>query len=192
MSKQRSYICLFLSVIVSAVLLFPSCASQKTVQRKSAYHTAHVKKAMVTIDIDGKRYNTTGQMQTVKDSVTIISIQPIAGVEMFQIRAEQDSLTVIDRMQKRYTASAYKDVNRYVKPSFKYKDFQALAAGEHLRAGEMTATKEYICAGHKVVITITYPTIAYDEQMRLRPERTGGYVYIDASLLLEQLAATHR
>ena len=175
--------------IMLVLCLLSSCASQKDVGRYKNYRTAHVKKASITIEMDGSRINTSGQMQTVNDSIVIISIRPFAGMEVAQVRAGKDSLTVIDRMQRRYATAAYKDISKYTKPSLKYGELQALAAAENIRNGELSAVETIDFAGHKIVVTIVYPAVVYDEDMRLCPERTSGYVCIDAVSMLEQLAA---
>src|ERR1044071_815229 len=55
-------------------------------------------------DADGKRYNVTGHLRMYKDSVIWISITAILGIEGLRAYITKDSVKVIDKQNKVYTA----------------------------------------------------------------------------------------
>ena len=167
-----------LTYILLALLLC-SCATTKNAPIRQR-HTAEVKKASLTLKTDKDAFTLHAAMQTVLDSACIISVQPIAGIELIQIRATHDSVTIIDRTSKRFARVGYDLLTELSNRKICYKEIESIATGAHLRNSQKQLKTQLELTGHKAELTITYPRIDLDEPLRLRPERTEGYQMLSA------------
>ena len=58
----------------------------------------------MNIRFGGQTFSTKGALKVIRDSVIILSVQPLAGIEMVRARVTKDSIVVIDRFNSRYFA----------------------------------------------------------------------------------------
>lgn len=108
---------IYLAIVCCALLT--SCGVQRHASPKR-YDTLS-QKASTTLQFNQHSYTMSSTIQLWKDELIIISLQPLLGIEMVRIEATQDSVLIVDKMNRRYTTLAYnlfsKDV--HPKPSFK-------------------------------------------------------------------------
>ena len=138
--------------------LFSSCASKKSlVQTQPSWHTIRTDNVMTTVETGDKSYTVNCSLQATRDSLVIISVRPILGIELFRIEATPKAITAIDKTKRRYTKASYSTLNMAVKPHIQYKTLEKLAAGEYTNAetGRQTLTyrigKEHISISTQAV-----------------------------------------
>ena len=69
-----------------------------------------VSKMDINIRFGAQSFSTRGSLKMIRDSVIIISVQPLAGIEMGRARITKDSIIVIDRFNSRYFAENIKSI----------------------------------------------------------------------------------
>lgn len=185
MKQSLTHILFFAAV----AWLLASCAtSRKTVQSQSPAHTtAEVKQATVTVETGGNRVAVGCRLQTVFDSLCIISVQPIPGMEMYALHATPDQLLVIDRMNRRYAITDYKTLNAVISPKMDFRQLQNMVSGIDLPKGIITMNRHFSAGKREAEITITFPEIQYDQPLTTRPRKTTGYQKTDIKTLLKSL-----
>ena len=65
-----------------------------------------------------------------------LSIQPVFGIEMFRIEMNNDSIKVLDRMNKRYMIDSYDNLKRELDIDFNFQNLQALFTNQIFIPGE--------------------------------------------------------
>lgn len=138
---------------------------------------------MLTLTADEQTFNVFCQMQTVRDSMIVISVMPVMNMELLRIEATPDEVFVIEKMNHRYTRLPMAQARQAVVPALKWQDLQAFAAGERMQPDE-TAELGYQFKQHTVRLSVTYGTIAYDMPVNVRHIRLDRYQFVDISALL--------
>ncbi len=158
-----------LTILLSIVLL-AACSVQKT-DLLTRRHTAEVPRATAVICLDQRRYQMNCTMQAVYDSLTVISLQPLPGMEVGRIEATPDSVTLIDRMNRRYAQVSYGEAAGWTVPAIRYKDIQRAATGNGAQKETSQCSFSYQAGKHRLDIDITYQEIRYDQPMTVRTVR---------------------
>jgi hypothetical protein len=71
-----------------------------TVENNIEYNTLFFKKFQAEITIDDQNKSFKGNLFIIKDSVIIVSITPLMGIELFRIKFVKDSIFILDRTKK--------------------------------------------------------------------------------------------
>ena len=90
------------------------------------------------IDLYGqqKEISSRAQLKIVYDNLIQISIQPVLGIEMFRIEMNNDSIKILDRMNKQYVIDSYDNIKRYINVDFNFRNIQALLTNQMFIPGE--------------------------------------------------------
>lgn len=124
-------ILLYAIVVVVAALMLNGCASQKTSKKGEAqWHTMHAKNVRTTLWVDQKTYTVNCTYQAVKDSIIVISVRPLLGIEIARVEATPKKVVVIDKVHGEYTPAQYKTLNLVVRPRIKFKNLQDFITGK--------------------------------------------------------------
>lgn len=75
-------------------------------------------------------------LKIVKDKAIQLSVQPLFGVEMLRFYADNDSIVLLDRMNKRYVKESIEDVKKVYPIGFDYKTLQSLLTNQVFVAGQ--------------------------------------------------------
>ena len=142
---------------------FTSCHTQKVaVQTQSAetpteeekpWHTCLMQGARATLTIDDEIISANCTMQVVRDSMLVISVMPMLGIEVYRIEATPDELIAINKLNHQYLRTDYQQVNRYVTPPLRWEDLQQIASNE-LPGGPFVG---YAIGEKTIALKITYP-----------------------------------
>ena len=100
---------------------FTSCHTQQAaVQKQSAetpteeetlWHTCLIQGAKATLTMDGKTISANCTMQVVRDSMLVISVMPMLGIEVYRLEATPDELIAIDKLNHQYLKTDYARIN---------------------------------------------------------------------------------
>ena len=176
--------------MIVAVLVLCSCAAKRKVvvppeNFALAWQTVNVTNTLLALEVDEQTYNVTCQIQGVRDSILVVSMMPVMNMELLRLEITPDEVLVIDKMNRRYTRLELSKAAQHVVPKIKWTDLQAFLSGTGgLNAGE-TMSLGYNFQGHKVQLTLTYGTIAYDAPVNVRHIRLDRYEYVDILALLK-------
>ena len=182
--KGRKYI---LYILCTAFLT--GCGVQKRVKSSSeddqpsvvsTWHTCLIQGAKAVISTNEERISATVTMQTVHDSLLIISIMPMMGIEMARIEATPTELIAFDKINGQYAQTTYEELNRRVTPSVTWKTLQQLCSAE-LPTGDQNARIVYHLGEDKLDLDLTYTPRKTDVPLRMNRLRTDKYKKIDIS-----------
>lgn len=151
---------------------FTSCHTQQAaVQTQSAetpteeetpWHTCLMQGARATLTIDEEIISANCTMQVVRDSMLVISVMPMLGIEVYRIEATPYELIAINKLNHQYLRTDYQQVNRYVTPPLRWEDLQQIASNE-LPGGPFVG---YAIGEKTIALKITYPEKQTDVPVR--------------------------
>jgi hypothetical protein len=116
------------------LLLIASCKTQKvrkTTGKESLpseleYTTFNVPKATFTFVQKQNSINVNGTVRIRKDSIIVLSIQPLLGVEVGRASITRHSVTVVDRINRRYFKADFDSLRKETGININYYAFQAI------------------------------------------------------------------
>lgn len=128
------------------ILLFFSCKNQEKASRKplegkkaeflieqlnknAAVFETFSAKADFTVLQKDKKTSFKANIRIKKDSIIWISISPALGIEMARVLITQDTVKVINRLQKEYFIGDYNYLNKRFNVELNFQDVQALLLG---------------------------------------------------------------
>ena len=152
---------------------FTSCHTQQAaVQKQSAetlteeetlWHTCLIQGAKATLTMDEQTITANCTMQVVRDSMLVISVMPMLGIEVYRLEATPDELIAIDKLNHQYLKTDYARINRYVTPSLTWEDLQQIASNE-VQGGPFIG---YAIGEKTIALKITYPEKQTDVPVRM-------------------------
>lgn len=90
--------------------------------------------------IPGKEMSSRVDLKMVRDSAFTLSVQPVLGIEVFRLVMDQDSIKIIDRMNRRYLAENYANLKGQTPVVFNYNNLQSLFINHLFYPGEDQVT----------------------------------------------------
>lgn len=179
-------------LLLSALFLVACGAKKKVVTNEPAvisepavpaWHTCLIQGARMTVETDDQELSAATTMQVVRDSMLIISVMPMLGLEMLRIEATPQQIIGIDKMHGRYAVATYDEINRRVRPAITWETLQQLCSAE-LPDGDKKAVLEYNLGMQMLTLTISYPERQTDVPVRMNNAKTDRYNKIDISKFL--------
>lgn len=122
-------------------------------------------------------------MQTVHDSMIVISVMPMLGMEMMRVEATPTQIIAIDKLHGRYAKATFADLNRQLTPSLNWDILQQLCTAE-LPTGPEKARLVYTFGKERLELIINYPSRKLDVPVRMTNQRLTKYTEIDVSKFL--------
>ena len=94
--------------------------------------------ARIKLEVKGpqKDMSSRAQLKILHNDRIQLSIQPLLGIEVFRIELTNDSVKVLDRMNKRYMAESYEDMKGKTKIDFNFHNLQSLFTNNIFIPGE--------------------------------------------------------
>jgi hypothetical protein len=130
--------------------------------------------------MNGDRMSSSVTMQTVRDSMIVISVTPMLGIELMRLEATPVSLIAIDKIHGQYTETTYAELNRKLTPTLNWDILQQLCSGE-LPTGPDKARLRYAIGKEEVEISINYTPRQTDVPVRVTHQRVDRYTKVDIS-----------
>jgi len=167
--------------ILVAVML-ASCGTKKNVQQSPvssqpetpAWHTCLIQNAKATVVMDGDRMSATVTMQTVRDSMIVISVMPILGIELARFEATPLELTGINKFDGTYATTTFAELNRTLTPSLNWDILQQTCSAE-LPTGSEKARLVYQLGNKTVELIIDYTPRRLDVPVRVTHQNVSRY-----------------
>ena len=151
---------------------FTSCHTQQAAvqqqptethtEEEKPWHTCLMQGAKATLTMNGQTISANCTMQVVRDSMLVISVMPMLGIEVYRIEATPDELIAINKLNHQYLRTDYQQVNRYVTPPLRWEDLQQIASNE-LPGGPFVG---YAIGEKTIALKITYPEKQTDVLVR--------------------------
>ena len=122
-------------------------------------------------------------MQTVHDSMIVISVMPMLGMEMMRVEATPTQIIAIDKLHGRYAKATFADLNRQLTPSLNWDIHQQLCTAE-LPTGPEKARLVYTFGKEHLELILNYTPRKLDVPVRMTNQRLTKYTEIDVSKFL--------
>lgn len=168
-------------VFLLAALLLVSCGTKKkTVSTQPAvvseptWHTCLIQNAKATVTMDGSKMSATVTMQTVRDSMLVISVMPLLGIEIARFEATPLELTGINKFDGTYATTTFAELNRTLKPSLNWDILQQTCTAE-LPTGSERARLVYTLGDKEIELVINYTPRRLDVPVRVTHQNVSKY-----------------
>jgi len=176
-----------LLTIIAVTVVLTSCGVKKKAVGPVAesspaptWHTCLIQGTRVTVDKDGERVSANVLMQTVRDSLLVISVMPMFGMEMMRLEATPLEVTAIDKLHGTYAQASFADINRKLTPSLNWDILQQICSAE-LPEGAKRARLTYEFGEEHIEIVLDYGVRQTDVPVRVTNQRLNNYTPIDIS-----------
>ena len=182
--KQTRYI-----VCLLAALLLAGCGTKKKIaETKPAepevviptWHTCLIQNARATVTTNTDRVSANITMQTVHDSMLVISVMPMLGIEMMRLEATPTELIAIDKIHGQYAQATYADLNKKLTPSINWDVLQQICAAE-LPTGSEKARLQYMYGKETIELILDYSPRKTDVPVRVTNQKLNKYTKVDIS-----------
>ena len=177
-------------IVLSSALLLCSCGAKKKAVHPvepqpvvPAWHTCLIQGAQATVITDEDKVSSSVTMQTVHDSMIVISVMPMLGMEMMRVEATPTQIIAIDKLHGRYAKATFADLNRQLTPSLNWDILQQLCTAE-LPTGPEKARLVYTFGKERLELIINYTPRKLDVPVRMTNQRLTKYTEIDVSKFL--------
>ena len=151
---------------------FTSCRTQRAAvqpqptetptEEEKPWHTCLMQGAKATLTMDEQTITANCTMQVVRDSMLVISVMPMLGIEVYRLEATPDELIAIDKLNHQYLKTDYARINRYVTPSLTWEDLQQIASNK-MQGRPFIG---YAIGEKSIALKITYPQKQTDVPVR--------------------------
>ncbi len=173
-------------VILFAAMMLVGCGVKKIVTNdqspvtnpEPAWHTCLIQNARVTVNRNGDKLSSPVTMQVVHDSMLVISVTPMFGMEMMRVEATPTELIAINKINGQYAQATYAELNRKLTPALNWDVLQQLCAAE-LPIGSERARMLYDFGDEKIELVLEYTPRKTDVPVRLTHLPLGRYTKID-------------
>ena len=110
-------------LLIIVGLLLVSCASNRP---NRVHKQAMTQRTQVTLTFDQHEYKTNCMLKVWKNELIVLSVMPVMGIELFRLEATPDQVTIIDKLNRRYTIMTYEEINKLSPRRISYKMLQLL------------------------------------------------------------------
>ena len=122
-------------------------------------------------------------MQTVHDSMIVISVTPMFGMEMMRVEATPTEIIAIDKLHGRYAKATFAQINKQLTPSLNWDILQQICTAE-LPTGDKKARLVYTFGKKQIELILDYPPRKIDVPVKMTNQRLTKYTEIDVSKFL--------
>ncbi len=181
-----------LYILFICVVLLSGCGAKKTAvsgggpesaassQQEPAWHTCLIQGAQAKVSNNHTQLSAAITMQTVRDSMIVVSVMPLFGMEMMRLEVTPTEITGINKMQGQYAKTTFAELNRKLTPTLNWDIFQQVCTGE-LPTGSDKARLMYQFGDDTIELVIHYSPRRLDVPVRVEALRTDRYTKIDVS-----------
>lgn len=176
-------------IVILATMLLTACRSKRIApaptQEVATWHTCLIQNAEATLYMQDNTVRSMCTIHTTHDSLIILSVMPMLGIEMFRLEATPSEVVIIDKMQRQYLRTTYEEANRVVAPRLQYSVLEQLATGEVITPNETQARIYYQVDKYRVGLSIRYPARQIDVPVQTRQLDLTRYQAVSIDTLLQ-------
>ena len=180
--RSKTYLLLLL-----CGLLLASCGTQKHTGKKPvtdpearvpSWNTCLIQNAKAIVTASGHKISANVTMQTVRDSMLVISVMPMMGIEMVRLEATPKEVLIFDKINNKYSRTTFEEVNKLITPKLSWTYLQQLCSAE-LPTGNQKAKLEFNTGESGAVFDITYTQRKLNVPVNMKPLSTSKYKLVD-------------
>lgn len=157
--------------------------AQAEAAKRAMVQTLYIPRMTVTMVMQGKQVSTPATMRWKHGTGTLVSIQPFAGIEMFRMELDANALTIIDKINRRYTRMNYEEMAQMGARTTLDEIDNWIDQNIIARKNEPQLTLQVSRAGINGTAVIYTASMQTDVNINLQPTNLSGYKQVT----LEQL-----
>ena len=169
-----------------AVLILTGCGVKKQVvqtvaeepEDETSWHTCLIQGTRATVYRNGEPLMSSVVLQTVRDSMIVISVTPVLGMEIMRLEATPLEIRGFDKMHGQYAEATFAEINRQLRPELNWDQLQEICIGE-LQGGERMARLFYTFGDETIEVVLEYGERRIDVPVRVYHIPTTKYTKID-------------
>jgi hypothetical protein len=93
-------------------------------------------KLNMEIGSGNKRMSSGASLKIIKNRAVQLSVQPLFGIEAFRMTVSEDSLLIVDRLNRQYALESTRDMQGNARPDFNFHNLQAIFTNSIFLAGK--------------------------------------------------------
>ena len=176
---------IYYALCAGLFLALTSCGARKKMvspqpAEAPSWHSCLIQGARATVTTGEDKLSAAVTMQTVRDSMLVISVMPMLGMEMLRIEATLTEVTAIDKIHGQYAVASYSELNRQLTPELNWDILQQLCSAE-LPTGNQRARLLYKFNGETIELVVDYTPRQTDVPVRVVHQRLDKYTKVDIS-----------
>ena len=157
--------------------------AQAEAAKRAMVQTLYIPRMTVTMVMQSKQVSTPATMRWKRGTGTLVSIQPFAGIEMFRMELDANALTIIDKINRRYTRMNYEEMAQMGARTTLDEIDSWIDQNIIARKNEPQLTLQVSRAGINGTAVIYTASMQTDVNINLQPTNLSGYKQVT----LEQL-----
>ena len=136
---------------------------ENVLHNQPVFSTAKADKMRLTIDYNGRNVTSGATISLYTDSVILLSVQPLLGIELLRVEMDPATIRVIDKMNRRYTDLSFADMAELTGFPVSFRDVQALLTEQLFVVGKDTTF--LLNTPMEVTTETTYTQLAYQQDL---------------------------
>ena len=152
----------------------------EVVEETPEWHTCLIQGTRARVIRDDETLASTVLMQTVRDSMIVISVLPMFGMEMMRLEITPLEIVGIDKVHGQYAEATFAEINRRLQPNLNWDIMQQICTAE-LPTGDRTARLFYTFGDEMIELVLDYGERQLDVPVRVMKQNTNRYTKIDIS-----------
>ena len=175
-------------IVFSLALVLVSCGVKKQVVQtvaeepadETSWHTCLIQGTRATVYRNGEPMTSSVVLQTVRDSMIVISVTPVLGMEVMRLEATPLEIRGFDKMHGQYAEATFAEINRQLRPELNWDQLQEICIGE-LQGNERMARLFYTFGDEFIEVVLEYGERRIDVPVKVYNLPTARYQKIDIS-----------
>lgn len=154
-------------------------------ERKARVQTMSISRMTIAVNMGGQQIATPATMRWQRGTGLVISIQPFAGLEMFRMEVNEQAVTVIDKINRRYTLLTFEDLARMGTKATLDDIDQWIDANILSRRNEPQLNLQVTRAGVNGSAVIYTASIQTNVNVNLHPTNITGYKQVTLEQMMK-------
>lgn len=140
---------------------------ERAVEAQPDFSSVVAQKVRFAITYQKKNISSSGTIWMLKDSLCVISVQPLLGIELARLEATPQEVIFVDKMNKRYVQMSYAEVSKETGVPVTFSDLQNMLMARMFVLGKpqsilwSDAAKQRL-NGNSAIVNLTQGKVAYE------------------------------
>lgn len=121
------------------VVVKKKSVQQRAIEAQPDFTSVYADKVKFAVTYQQKNVSANGSITLIKDSICIISVQPILGIELVRLEVTPKDVTLVDKLNKRYVQMTYPEIQQQLGLPITFEDAQNILMARMVVLGKPQA-----------------------------------------------------
>lgn len=167
--------------LLTAMMALSGCGVKKRAaepkvmaENEVSWYTCLITGTRARIVRESETLSSTIMMQAIRDSMIVVSVTPLMGMEMMRLEITPQLITGIDKIHGQYAEMTYEEINSKLRPALSWEVLQQLCTAT-LPTGEKSARMVYFLGDEPVELVLDYGERSIDVPVRVTKQNVSRY-----------------